>query len=727
MPIPTPQKGEKQDKFISRCNSVMAKEFPDAKQRNAVCFDAFRKSKKEKSLFQSRICGYEKKETEDGDLILKGYIATTHLDDGFLDPHSEKYVRDRIAKETLDKWADDLNAGIPSANKVSVNHNREPHVTGVAIKGTARVDMLPDGEYGLYTETLVDKTKDTFDDVSYRVDHNLLDSYSIEFTTKDYANMEYLPGAVVEHEVNGGIIRDLLPGAILEGYTLASQPMNPNAVMTKEILKSFTKEESKMTEKKEEAPAEEASEKVEEKVEEAPKEEAPAEEAEEAKELSKEDSKILKEAKERIAKETKEKEFTDIVSKVKEEVKESLKDVEVENKVAVNTGETEMKEEKEYKEAVKSGSKIGIDLQFKMAGDMADKCGFTDKGMVKVGGTPATAKEFKGFQINNNKLETKALGITTNQNSDTDYLLSAAELSDVFDPVIHNFLNQKITTWNSLPKVDLSQKGNNQVQFTIKTVRNSTASAYTGNAVTTGNVQRQKYMTKFKKYQVGVAVDGDMIAAARGGPVGDVFAQEVRDSSDDLMEVMNQALYAEVGLETAAGVIGFEYLADSAGNTSLYNVTRSAANQLAPDSAGNTYINGASADVSVANLRAAIRNAREEGASDNNLVFYCSPIQYDKIRGIYDAAQRLVPTSSRFGFEGLMSFDGIPVFFDKDCNDDDIFLIDHETHKIAIWVPPTLEMLGKDSDAEKGFIKSYWCTFNMAPRRIAMIYGNATS
>lgn len=39
MPIPSPSNQEQKDKFIDRCmgDSVMNKEFPDEKQRYAVC------------------------------------------------------------------------------------------------------------------------------------------------------------------------------------------------------------------------------------------------------------------------------------------------------------------------------------------------------------------------------------------------------------------------------------------------------------------------------------------------------------------------------------------------------------------------------------------------------------------------------------------------------------------------------------------------------------------
>ena len=441
--------------------------------------------------------------------------------------------------------------------------------------------------------------------------------------------------------------------------------------------------------------------------------------------VSAEELGMLKEYKEFKAKEQKEKEFQDLKGKLMTELKETLSKVEVKDKVQRNPDAIEMKEYKDYKEAI-STKGYTINEQFAIAGKLADKLGLT-MGSLKMDSRPAEAREYKSFGTKGSKLEYKGLGITTNQNTDTDYLLSAAELSDVFDPVVYNALNQATVTWNLIAKDDYSMKGNNQVQFVLKTAINSTVAAYTGNAVSTGNTTRQKYQTKFKKYAVGIEVDGDMIAAARGGPIGDVFAQEVSDSTTDLLQLMNQDLFAEVGSESAAGVLGFEFITDGVGNATLYNVTRSAANKLLVDTATDSYINGSSADLSLSNLRAAKRQALKEGAKIDNLVFVSDHIQGDKLRKVYDDVQRMVPTTARFGFEGMMSFDGIPFFEDKDCNDDDVWLIDLETHRIAVWVPPTLEMLGKDSDSEKGFIKTYWATYNRAPRRMVQIYGNTTT
>jgi len=679
----------------------------------------------------SIVHGYEFKTLQDGTKIPEGYIATSHLDSGFYDENRELFIKDKIPKETLEAWAEEINAGNPRANKMSVNHNRTPHVAGRMTEGTARVDLLSDGEYGLFVETPVDKTREDYQDIEYRIDNNFLDSYSIEFTTKNMGTGEYLPGAVLEEEKDGFIERTLLTGSILEGATFASQPMNENAVMMKEIQTQLNKknmeDNSKMKkEQKEEAPVEEQPKAEEQPVEvatEQPVQETPVEEAT----IPSEEKELIKWAKEQKEKMEDAKQMKELKEKVMVEVKESLKTLKVEEK-AMNTGAqttVECKEVADYKDMLKD-SKISVKEQLSIAARVAEKAGLFSGELKSVKPLRRDyAMGLKDLSTKSHKvmgIEMKGLGLTTNQNTDTDYLLSSAELSDVFDPVINNILNQKTTTWNLLSKEDWSGRNSNNVTFKLKIAANTTAAAYTGNAINLGNVGRIKYQTKMKKYSVGFEIDGDMDA------VSDAVHLEIDDGAEDLMDVINSALFAEVGLETAAGVIGFEYLADQAGNGVIYNVARTQANGLASTTTTDNYINGSSADLSIANLRAAKRKTvGVEGADLGNCVFVGSFIQGDKLRGIYDAAQRMVPTSSRFGFEGMMSFDGIPFFEDKDCNDDDVFLIDLATHKIGIFVPPTVVMMGIDSDSTKGFIKTYFATYNTAPRRVVMIYGNSTS
>lgn len=50
MPLPTKQQGEKRGDFIKRCMSdeAIRKEFPDGKQRAAVCYSQYDGKKKSK-------------------------------------------------------------------------------------------------------------------------------------------------------------------------------------------------------------------------------------------------------------------------------------------------------------------------------------------------------------------------------------------------------------------------------------------------------------------------------------------------------------------------------------------------------------------------------------------------------------------------------------------------------------------------------------------------------
>jgi len=52
MPLPVPRKKEKSKDFISRCmdSETMKKEFPESKQRVAVCYSQLRKARGKSKL-----------------------------------------------------------------------------------------------------------------------------------------------------------------------------------------------------------------------------------------------------------------------------------------------------------------------------------------------------------------------------------------------------------------------------------------------------------------------------------------------------------------------------------------------------------------------------------------------------------------------------------------------------------------------------------------------------
>ncbi len=684
----------------------------------------------EKKELRCLVRGLEIKETPEA-FHVEGLISTSHIDN--LDQQDE--MSDRVPKETLESFANQMNTNFKS--RVMGIHHSEG-TTGeyfgeADIANTpARVIPLSDGEWGLLVDTKLLKNDPGAVDIANMISRGDLDSFSITYDTKGFETVDF-------DWVDGEMVRILKPDTQLCGYTASSTkgptpPANPNAVVTGYGFKEF--KELVQTGEKDHHPSNENKEIQKESKEVSMESEKPVEQPLETKEAGKpaETSARADDAEkkelEQFRAEKKAHEEKELIERAAGKIADGvLSRMEMKEKVLKDTAQPGAKETrlevKELLEAIRDGEKYEIKEQFRRAAAVCDALKIDWR---EVTTSPVESREFKHFGVNGRKLEFKGLGITTNQNSDTDYLQSSAELQDVYDPVIYNALNQTTVTWNLLAKDDMSRKGNNQVQFTLKTAANTSAAFYTGNAVVTGNVTRLKYQTKFKKIQVGVTVDGDMVAAARGGPVSDVFAQEVMDSTIDMLDVLNSALFAEVGLETASAVIGFEYISDSAGNTTLYNLTRSTANKLAPAAAGDTYINQASTIVSMTNLRAATRQARNEGANKANLVFICHPVQADLLRGKFDDARRLMTArDTDFGFTTDLFVDGVPVFEDVDCNTDDWWLIDLETHRVAIWVPPTIERLGKTADSEDAYIKMYLAVYNRAPRRLVQIYGCATS
>jgi len=695
---------------------------------------------KEKKEFMCSVIGIEVKEQE-GCFHIEGLIATTHVDD--LDREEGVDIPDRIPKETLESFAVQMNASKES--RVMGVHHSEGHPYIPEYFGEAdvenhpvRVIQLTDGEHGLFVDTKLLKNDPATPGIIQAFQEGDLDSFSITYDTDGFMTTDF-------DWVGDNLVRVLLPATRLAGYTAASNPKNPNAVATAYGFKEFKelvgvetiklKEVKKMDKKEvkevEEDKASESVAKPSSEEEKSQPEEAGSDKPSNKPEgISEEEATEQKEFRKYKAekKELEEKELLDkTAGKIADGVlgKMELKEKVLKDNSPSNKDAEVSLELKEFREVINSPGKLELKEQFRRAAALSESIKLDWQSATT---SAAESREYKSFGVKGTNLEFKGLGIDTNQNTDTDYLQSSAELQDVYDPVIYNALNQQTLTWNLLAKDDYSKKGNNQVQFTLKIAANTSASFYTGNAVASDNVTRLKYQTKFKKLQVGVSVDGDMIAAARGGPVSDVFAQEVMDSTMDMMAVLNLALFAEVGLETVAGPIGFEYITDSAGNTTLYNLTRSTTNKLAPDSAGDTYINQSSTVISMTNLRAAIRQAVLENAQKRNLVFITAPTQGDMMRGKFDDSRRMLTAKDTdFGFSTDLFVDGIPVFEDKDCNTDDWWLVDLETHRVAVWIPPTIEKLGKTADSEDAFIKTYLATYNRAPRRMVQIYGCATS
>jgi len=697
---------------FNACVEGMMSEGKSKESATKICgmMEQEHKKKMEKTMHKedmkvSNISGIQLKE-KNGEFFAEGFIATTHPD----------RLLDIIPVSTLNKIAYQINVGAtPDAQTVSWHHNRaDKNLIGLGSRAT--VKETGDGHYGVFVETHLNRMHPEFEKNKYEIENGFVNAFSIEYDTLESRHTE----------VDGKEMR-ILEDINLRGYGFASPrtAVNPNAVITgfgekeiiyKEIVSMEEKDKPELgteinilnkTEKKEEPKMAEQ---------ETVKPVASDVEMKELIELR--NFKSQTEQKELAAKRDVE---------LKEAIKLAVKEILPEIKPMLDAGQPKVPELKEFKtwEEAISNEKVSLKEQISAAGRYAEKV-----GAFKRQGDSVFERKEANWDVSGNGMEFKALTTSTSKTLDTDYYQSAAELNDIYDPIIYSVLNDNTTTYGLLQKKNMSNSI--AIQVRARYGRNSSANAYSeGAAVVKSNTSRIKLQQPFKYYQVGVQVTGQMESSSRGAGIGDVFGQEVADAAKDLLDNINNDLLnssgaaagAQKGAVTDEEIMSFEYLCDSTTNTAIYGLTRSSYSFLL--TGGNDAM--ASATISKDQLRKMIRTVVANGARQSDLVFFTSLTQKDKILGLFDDAQRLNNVSARAGFEGLPTFDGIPIHADFRCNSDHLFLIDTANTWLGVQVAPTYEDLAKTDDSRSGFIKTYLNLMCVAPNHCYQADGLATA
>lgn len=300
----------------------------------------------------------------------------------------------------------------------------------------------------------------------------------------------------------------------------------------------------------------------------------------------------------------------------------------------------------------------------------------------------------------------------------TSYTQSPVEFADVYTPgIIHTF-NTQANLWGMIPKRD-HLEGGSQYGWRISSDQAGALSVDPDDtAVTKNPVDKVKLQTGIKEYRVGVSVTDYMLHHSRAS-MGDLFGREVEIRTMDLIRDINDDLFSEQ-VETNNQVLGLEAVADSAGNTTLYGLTRTTANRLAPATATDTYtaVGGA---LTSALLRQAVRSVEVEGAKRANLRFVVSPAVRDIIFELEDGNLRYFNNSASMGFDGEIRYDGILVIVDSSAQTDAVFVVDFESYYAVISRAPQLNGLAKVGAAEEAYINIYFAIVYEQPRRVYML------
>lgn len=315
----------------------------------------------------------------------------------------------------------------------------------------------------------------------------------------------------------------------------------------------------------------------------------------------------------------------------------------------------------------------------------------------------------------------------TNKVSNTTYYQNAAELSDIYGPVLVAHMNDKTTLWGVLRKVDAGSYGD---RFGVRAeTSNPSAGSYDESATdepSGTSTTRLKLQIPFLMYRAVPQVSGLMMAAGTSG-IGDIFSAEVRRHTAALLRDINEDLFGTAnGMTLGSAILGLQYLVDNGDNyTTLYGHTRTSGNFTTLQ--GNLQAKSGSPRIDFETLRTSIRACEKNGAEREDLIIVCDHIQRDFILGKMDSQQRNLTEQARAGFVGLPTFDGVPIFADDQATDTIVWVINTRHTYIVVKQPVVMEELARNGDYRKAQIKVYFNLFSDAPNRNAMITGLAST
>jgi len=292
-----------------------------------------------------------------------------------------------------------------------------------------------------------------------------------------------------------------------------------------------------------------------------------------------------------------------------------------------------------------------------------------------------------------NGYEEKALGTTTN---------TRAELNDIFDPIIQNTLNDKAYLYGVIAKE--ANVGGDYVRFRARTGRNASAVSYGEfDPPTLGNTTRIKISTPIKLAQVGWEVTGLMQKVSSQVGIGDILAEEIKDATFDFQVAISAMLYGDGTGNTGLDLSGLEGLIDDGTDyPTFYGITRSGAPWTQ-----SFYLDKTSTTISLAELRSVFTAVEKAGANKASLIVVTTHEIKDFILGKLEENKQFIGTSARAGFEGLLTFDGVPIYPDHQCPTGYLYVIDTSVITLKVTQAPTLEELAHLKDSRSGFIKMY--------------------
>ena len=314
-------------------------------------------------------------------------------------------------------------------------------------------------------------------------------------------------------------------------------------------------------------------------------------------------------------------------------------------------------------------------------------------------------------------------GTLDSSSNASTYTQQPVEFADVFAPGILDTFNNQTNLFGFLEKEN--HPGGTAYQWKMVINKdpdsNNTFVDFDDVTVAKNFSDKNNYQTPIKVARRGVSV-ADTTLRYSTQSLGDLFQLELDLQMKEMMNDVETALFAEVADGTNNNPLGLEAVADSAGNTTLYGFTRSTANRLSPDSAGDTYT-AVGGSLTEALMRTKMSYLETEGVLLGRMAIVASPTSRDYLLNLLDGQRRFNTTEATFGFNKMMvaSYDGVPIIISDKCNSDAIFIIDRDSDKIIMAMEPRIVSLAKVGAATEAYVEMHFAHVYKQPRRIGML------
>lgn len=314
----------------------------------------------------------------------------------------------------------------------------------------------------------------------------------------------------------------------------------------------------------------------------------------------------------------------------------------------------------------------------------------------------------------------------------TSYDQAGAMFADRYVPGITETFLKDDTLLRALVK-EQHIGGNTKYQWRIWTdfIDASTESL----AVDPDDVAIQRNFSKFikletplKEYREGVEIT-DFTIYHSAAEIGELMEQQINRHAERITQSMAADIFKEEADGDGIQFMGLKAVANSGNNTTLYGLTRSVANRLAPDAAGDTYDNTShTSGLTIALARAAYEKVLAQGSNFADIAIVTNPRHVTQLYNDSDTRVRHEAMGTGafpgFGFrrEVIPTLDGAPIIRDYNCPLGDMYIVDMSREGAVLVVSKALGVRGlsKIAASESAYVNFYGAFVYKRPRNVFM-------